>query len=463
MLFTSSTFMFCFLPLTLFAFWFFKRKPYRLWILFISSYIFYGSWNWKFLSLLLISTCVDYWAGIVIGKTQKRPIKITALWFSIICNLGILGFFKYYNFFISDFIALGSLFGKNINIPVMNIILPVGISFYTFQSMSYTIDVYRNMVKPTHSFIKFASYVSAFPQLVAGPIIRYKDIHKQFDTIDRPFDKNMFLFGFQLFLLGLFKKVLIADCVAGMINPLFQQYQLLGTFEAWMAILGYTFQIYFDFSGYSDMAIGLGKMLGLRIPINFNSPYKAVNISDFWRRWHISLSTWLRDYVYIPLGGSYGSTGNTLINILIVLTIGGLWHGAAWTFVLWGIYHALLIIGYHVMKKNWDTLPSILQRAGTLFFVIIGWVLFRSRDMAMAQSFFISLFTFSKNHVAASSQLIQLSVLNLLLIISVNVFPNSNAYTANTHLRTALICAILFLLCLFSINAQQIEFLYYQF
>lgn len=464
MLFTDFYFMFLFVPIVLLAVWNLKSRQHRFLTLLIASYIFYAAWNYKFVSLLLFSTCVDFFSGLLISRSkQNRKAKKIFIILSVSCNLAILGFFKYSNFFIGDVQAILTLLGLDLNIPLLRVILPVGISFYTFQSMSYTIDVYRGRVKATRNFLKFASYVSLFPQLVAGPIVRYKDIDKQLDNMDKPFSLANLTFGLQFFLLGLFKKVLFADSLARMINPMFDNYLELGQFEAWMAVLGYAFQIYFDFSGYSDMAVGLGKMIGLQLPYNFNSPYKAANMADFWRRWHITLSTWLRDYLYIPLGGNKCSKKRIVVNILVVFTLGGLWHGAAWTFVIWGIYQGILVAGYYVLKQLWESTPIFIQRTLTFFLVVIGWIFFRSDNIAMAFTLLEKMFHLPNTRNPLSSELILLAVWNGILLCVVNLLSNTNSFKGNRNPFAAIVFAFLFVLSIIAINSQRIEFLYYQF
>ena len=464
MLFTDFYFLFLFLPIVLLVVWNLKSRQHRFLALVFSSYIFYAAWNYKFVSLLLLSTCVDYFSGLLISRSgdNQRKKKIL-LSFSITCNLVILGFFKYFNFFMGDFQAIFTGLGLNIITPHLNVILPVGISFYTFQSMSYTIDVYRGNVEATGNFLKFASYVSLFPQLVAGPIVRYKDIDEQLDNIDKPLTLENLTAGLQIFLIGLFKKVLIADSLARLINPMFDKYTELGLTAAWMAVLGYTFQLYFDFSGYSDMAIGLGRMLGLKLPYNFNSPYKSVNMADFWRRWHITLSSWLRDYLYIPLGGSRCSKKRAAANILIVFALGGLWHGAAWTFVIWGIYQGILVAGYYILRRMWDNMPVVIQRALTFVLVVLGWVMFRSDNITMAFTLLRKMFIPAGTAVSFSSNLTDLFLWNAALLLAVNILTNTNSFKVRRTPAYAVGFACLFVLSIFAINSLRIEFLYYQF
>ena len=463
MLFTDIHFIFLFVPVVLLTVRILKSRQHRFLILLLASYVFYAAWNYKFVSLLLLSTCVGFFSGLLISQNERnQKIKKISLVLSVGCNLTVLGFFKYFNFFMGDVQAILAWFGLESKLPLLNVVLPVGISFYTFQSMSYTIDVYRGHVKATGDFLKFASYIALFPQLVAGPIVRYKDVDGQLDRMDKPVGSDDLTVGLQIFLLGLFKKVLIADSIAKMVNPMFDSYLDLDQLGAWMAALGYAFQIYFDFSGYSDMAVGLGKMLGLQFPYNFNSPYKAINMADFWRRWHITLSTWLRDYLYIPLGGNRVSRGRTAFNVLLVFTLGGLWHGAAWTFVIWGIYQGALVAGYYVFRRPWDNMPVLIQRILTFFFVVIGWVFFRSDDVPMALALLEKMFH-SSTSISLSSELARLAVWNGILLCAVNFLSNTNSFKGNKNPLAAVIFACLFVLSIIAVNSLRIEFLYYQF
>ncbi len=382
--FNTYCFLILFLPATLLAYWAVPRREWKFAVVTLASLIFYSFWDVRFVVLVLGSAAVDFLVALRIGRENDPARRKAFLWISILFNLGVLGFFKYALFFAENAVSLAQLFGAKVSTPGFNIVLPVGISFYTFQTLSYTIDVYRGDVLPTKRFVKYVAYVSMFPQLVAGPIVRYRTLDRQMDALPgRPRMTDLVL-GVALFAMGLFKKVVVADSVAVHSDGLWGNLAGLDTVTAWLAALGYTVQLYFDFSGYSDMAIGLGLLLGLRFPINFRAPYQAINISDFWRRWHISLSTFLRDYLYIPLGGNRGGRRRAQINMLIVMLLGGLWHGAAWTFVVWGLYHGLLLALYRQVQPGWDRMPVVFQRAATFFLVVVGWVIFRAESLADA-------------------------------------------------------------------------------
>ncbi len=351
-----------------------------------ASYYFYAYWDWRFLSLLLLSTVVDFGVGRALARSDSAPRRRALLALSLVCNLGLLGFFKYFNFFVD---SLAPLLGQlGLRTGTLSIILPVGISFYTFQTLSYTIDVYRRRLKACDDFFDFALFVSFFPQLVAGPIVRAADFLPQLEE-RRDTSWTRLFEGFRQFVIGLFKKVVVADHLSEIVDPV---YANLGAFDGltvWAAALAYTVQIYCDFSGYSDMAIGVARALGYDLPENFAHPYRALDPSDFWRRWHISLSNWLRDYLYIPLGGNRSGPRRTYINLALTMLLGGLWHGAAWTFVAWGAYHGLAL-GLHRWwsrdrrgGQGWR-LPRPLAWLATLLMAVVGWVLFRAPDFATA-------------------------------------------------------------------------------
>lgn len=395
MLFNSIEFL-LFLPVVFVLYWFvFDRKlKYQNLLILLSSYIFYGWWDYRFLSLILLSTIVDYFIGLRISNQASLKNKRILLWCSVLFNLGVLGFFKYYNFFIDSWINLFNSVGYDIkSVWTLNIILPVGISFYTFQTMSYTIDIYKGKLKPTKDFISFASFVSFFPQLVAGPIERASNLLPQI-LKKRVFKYEQGVQGLRLILWGMFKKVVIADSLAPVVNDIFGNYQEFGGGTLWLGAIYFAFQIYCDFSGYSDIAIGTSKLFGFELMSNFKFPYFSRNIGEFWRRWHISLSTWFRDYLYIPLGGSQKGKWKSIRNVFIIFIVSGFWHGANWTFIFWGLFHAMLFLPSFIFNTNrkYTTsiiaqntlLPSpkeLIQVITTFLLVTIGWVLFRSETI----------------------------------------------------------------------------------
>lgn len=370
MLFSSLTFLTAFLPIVLFLYYI-ADKRFRNAILCLASLLFYAWGEPKFIVLMLISIMANYFFALWISKAKKRSKKLLLI-LSIIFNIALLGFFKYFNFGLSIF---DSVTGKQFNLPLIE--LPIGISFYTFQILSYVVDVYRGKVKVQKNIVTLATYIALFPQLIAGPIVQYSDVEKQLKNRKESLD--LFIEGIKRFVLGLAKKVIIANNVAYIADTLYAQpITEVSTIGLWLAAIAYTLQIYFDFSGYSDMAIGLGKMFGFNFLENFNYPYIATSIKDFWRRWHISLSKWFRDYIYIPLGGNRVSKLKWVRNIMIVWILTGLWHGANWNFILWGLFYGvLLLLEGTILAKPLSKLPTWIRYILTMFIVVIGWTIFR--------------------------------------------------------------------------------------
>jgi alginate O-acetyltransferase complex protein AlgI len=379
MVFSSETFLFLFLPLFLAAYYSTPER-HRSYAILLGSYVFYAWWRVDFLALLFLKTVWSFAFGILIERNRDTPRAKLHLAIGIGGCLAVLGVFKYLNFFVDSFAALLGTTPSELGVH-WRMILPIGISFFVFQAISYLIDVYRKEVVATRNFADFAAFVALFPQLIAGPILRFKDLEHQF--IHRRHSFELFSEGMTRFAIGLSKKVLLADAVAPLADAVFSQSDPT-MLEAWMGAIAYMLQLYFDFSGYSDMAIGLGMMLGFRFVENFNLPYLSRSITEFWRRWHISLSFWLRDYLYIPLGGNRSGTVRTYLNLLIVMMLGGLWHGANWTFVLWGLWHGGWLAGERsirwdkVARDHWFAWPL------TLLVVLLGWVMFRATDVGNA-------------------------------------------------------------------------------
>ncbi|MDU8885464.1 MBOAT family O-acyltransferase [Yeosuana sp. MJ-SS3] len=396
MLFNSIDFA-IFLPIVFALYWFATRKHLKLQNLLIvaSSYVFYGWWDYRFLALILFSTIVDYSVGLMLQKTNQQSKRKGLLWLSILVNIGLLGFFKYYNFFIDNFTQAFSFFGTEVQPNSLNIILPVGISFYTFQTLSYTIDVYRQRLQPTKDFIAFAAFVSFFPQLVAGPIERATNLLPQFYK-KRQFVYSQAVDGLRQILWGLFKKIVIADNCAFFVNTIFDGYSDYSGSTLLLGAVFFAFQIYGDFSGYSDIAIGTARLFGFKLKQNFAFPYFSRDIAEFWRRWHISLSTWFRDYVYIPLGGSRGTRLNQIRNVFVIFLVSGFWHGANWTFIVWGALNAfyflpLLLFGKNRIHTNiaaeHGVLPTVkegMMMLLTFLLTTLGWIFFRADNITMA-------------------------------------------------------------------------------
>ncbi|WP_394899664.1 MBOAT family O-acyltransferase, partial [Clostridium tertium] len=376
MLFSSSVFIFIFLPLVLFLYYI-SGKKIRNYILLLASLIFYAWGGVNYLKILMVSILINYIFGLLIDKTVDRShLRKFILILGIILNLALLFYYKYYDFFIENINNI-----LNMNLELKRIVLPIGISFFTFQGMSYIIDIYRNDGKVNKNIFSVALYISFFPQLVAGPIIKYKTIDEQIRVRKESID--YFSYGINRFVIGLGKKIIISDMLGAISNNIFLLANSSGIdmITAWIGAICYTLQIYFDFSGYSDMAIGLGHLFGFKFPENFNYPYISRSITEFWRRWHISLSTWFKEYLYIPLGGN--RRGNVYFNLFVVFLVTGLWHGASWNFVIWGLWHGMFMIIERVIRnENWyKKIPSFIKIFITLFIVIIGWVLFKATTL----------------------------------------------------------------------------------
>ena len=392
MVFSSIPFIFFFLPIFLIIYYVVPFKVKNV-ILLIFSLIFYAWGEPVYILLMVFSSVLDYVNGRLLEKYEKKRIRNFILLESVIVNLLLLSFFKYSDFLIE---SINSIF--NTSIPLLNLPLPIGISFFTFQTMSYTIDVYRKEVPAEKSFIHFMTYVSMFPQLIAGPIVRYETVHKELEN--REINLDNFSNGLVRFLEGLFKKVLIANTLGFLWISILNDFTSFSSMTLFLGILSFAFQIYFDFSGYSDMAIGMGKMLGFHYLENFNYPYISKSITEFWRRWHISLSTFFKDYVYIPLGGNRCSTIKNIRNILIVWMLTGLWHGASWNFIIWGIYFGIiLILEKFVLKKYLEKMPNFLRHLYSILLILIGWLIFAFEDMNVLLEYSKRLFGFETRFI----------------------------------------------------------------
>ena len=386
MLFNSFVFLCVFLPIAYAVFWCLRSARSRYVWLTVTGYVFYGYWDPRFTLLMAFSTAVSFSAGLGFLRWSDPRTRRLCLVIPIVVDLSLLGFFKYANFALSSTEGVLGVFGVHPGFPHLNIILPIGISFYTFHTISYIVDSYRGVITPTRNFFEFSAYVSLFSQLIAGPIVRFRQIEEDLERIAESSPGRWLAKGVSFFVIGLVEKVVIADTFAAFVDPALANHQALSSAGVWFVFVGYSLQLYFDFAGYSDMAVGLGYMFGLRIPQNFNSPYKALDPSDFWRRWHISLSSCLRDYLYIPFGGNRSGEWKTRRNLMLTMLIGGLWHGASWNFVIWGGYHGALLILYRVFGRTWDAIPAPLRQACMFTLVLVGWVFFRATDLPMALS-----------------------------------------------------------------------------
>lgn len=463
---TPLFFLFFIIFLLFYGFVFLQRTP-RLYLILVASLVFYGAWNYKFIPLLVGSAVGDYFLALAIGAAQTQKAKKFYLTLSIVMNLGILALFKYADFAINSVADLLQVLGYNTSLPTLSWVLPVGISFYTFQSLSYTIDVYRGDMQPRKGLVAFTAALSFFPQLVAGPILRARQILPQFHRLPVPTWINV-KHGFLLITVGLIKKTM-ADLLAVPAATAFDG-SSVSLLETWTGVLAFAGQIYGDFSGYSDMAIGLALLLGFQIPLNFRLPYFAVSPVDFWRRWHISLSTWLRDYLYIPLGGKY----SRYRNIMITMLLGGLWHGAAWTFVIWGAFHGLIITATHYLggfkslalftqsKSFW---LKLFKWAVTFYLVLLGWVFFRAVDLDSAWRVFVDMHTFSGLPEAgiAAGTIFILTLGALLVMHLIDYFViNKAGKLENKPWLFWLLLVIGQAICLM-IGEPSSEFIYFQF
>lgn len=482
MLFNSIDFA-IFLPIVFFLYWFVLNRNIKVQntLILVASYVFYGWWDWRFLFLVLFSTLVDFFIGIWIGKTEIERRRKLLLFTSMAVNLGFLGVFKYYNFFLENFIAAFSFFGLSFNAGSLSIILPVGISFYTFQTMSYTIDVYQRKLQPTNDLIAFSAFVTFFPQLVAGPIERATNLLPQFFT-KRSFHYGHAVNGMRQILWGLFKKIVIADNSAEFANLIFNNSSDYNGSTLLIGALFFTFQIYGDFSGYSDIAIGTSKLFGFDLMRNFSYPYFSRDIAEFWRRWHISLSTWFRDYLYIPLGGSQGGMWMKIRNTFIIFIVSGFWHGANWTFIIWGLLNALYFLPLLLASKNRANLgivaegkilpsPSELGRMLTTFLLtVIAWIFFRAENVSHAIGILGEIFSTSIFDIPKFGGKTEAAIIALVIVFffAIEWLGRSHPFPISELDRrigkVPAWCLYIFIgLLIFLFAGQEQEFIYFQF
>ena len=507
-----------------FALYFAIKGLPRLILCLVASYIFYGAWDWRFLSLIVLSTCIDFYVGRQISVTENQTVRKRLLLLSIVANLGFLAFFKYFNFFIDSFKDMLITSGLETNMSTLNIILPMGISFYTFQSMSYSIDIYRKQLKAENNILVFATYISFFPQLVAGPIVRAADFLPQF-SMDKKFDWDRIIRGLSQVLWGFFKKVAIADSLALYVDLCFDAPGTYGSLHLIIGVIFYAFQIYCDFSGYSDIAIGLAKMMGFDFPKNFRTPYFSKNFSEFWERWHISLSSWLRDYLYIPLGGNRnGSLGSyfflglffaitlmitqwwwllipafiliailfwyknqgakqeaktfTYLNLMVTMLLGGLWHGAAWTYLFWGFLHGSYLIIQRLLSAPFNRflnalrVPNFIQNfiamAIVFFATCFAWIFFRASSFEDAFTIIISITSladFTWSAVLHKLIIVKCAIL-LVILLGVEIFSQQIDFESllvrSPVFRIASFAMILWIIAFFGTFGSN-AFIYFQF
>lgn len=489
MLFNSIDFIF-FLLVVFAAYWGLnlwttRSSALRLqnFLLIVSSYVFYGWWDWRFLTLIFASTLVDFLIGIQIGNANNSELPIEApknarsskgkrwLLLSLAVNLGMLCYFKYANFFIEGWIDAWSGLGVEVHLSTLQIMLPVGISFYTFQTLSYSIDVYRRKIEPTRDLIAFGAFVSFFPQLVAGPIERASSLLPQISN-RRQFEHKLASSGMKLILWGMFKKVVVADTCAIFVNDIFAGHSEYSSVTLLLGAVFFAFQIYGDFSGYSDIAIGVARLLGIKLMTNFKTPYFSRNIAEFWRRWHISLSTWFRDYIYIPLGGSRVGKWKGIRNTFVIFMLSGLWHGANWTFLVWGFIHAWLFLPLLLLDQNrkhlsdisgWPTIQEVTGMAFTFWTVTIAWVFFRAESVGQAVDYLTRIATFSNGIAPTSRMVASIGVIFITIVVDwvVSSYPVwLNAQSPVVKRSAYAMAAIGILLCW---GDASTEFIYFQF
>jgi len=481
MLFNSFEFV-VFLPVVFLLYWFvFRSRKWQNLFIVIVSYIFYGWWDWRFLFLIAFTTLCSFFSGLTIEKYEgRRSIQRFISGVNILLNLVILGTFKYYNFFMSSLTELLAIFDIQLGWTAVNIILPVGISFYTFQALSYSIDVYKHKLRATHDIVAFFAFVSFFPQLVAGPIERATNLLPQF-LKSRSFDYEKAVDGCRQMLWGFFKKIVVADNCATIVDTIWANYSECSGFTLLIGAFLFTIQIYCDFSGYSDIAIGCSRLFGISLMRNFNFPYFSRNIAEFWRRWHISLTTWFRDYIYFPLGGSRCSMGKVIRNTFVVFLVSGLWHGANWTYIVWGLYHGLMmgafmLIGWNkkypqvvAYNKMFPSAIECVQMVVTFFLVLLGWIIFRADNLSQALDYMNHMFSVSllDFHYIFYTKKIFLFI--LILLVGEWLQRNKqhalqfsvNGIFRNRIVRYAVYAILLVLMILFVGKAET--FIYFQF
>lgn len=475
MLFNSLEF-FVFLPIIFIWYWLWQKQKLSLQngLLLVASYYFYACWDWRFLFLLMFSTGLDYFAGLMMQKAKSENNRKFWFWFTISVNIGFLGIFKYYNFFIDSFANLLQGFGFEAHFWTLNVILPVGISFYTFHGLSYVIDIYKKRIEPEHNFVEYALFVSYFPLLVAGPIERATHLLPQIKQ-KRKFEYSKAIQGVKQIIWGLFKKVVVADNCAFFANQIFSNANGYSAAELWLGSILFAFQIYGDFSGYSDIALGTSKLFGIDLLRNFNFPYFSKDIADFWRRWHISLSTWFRDYLYIPLGGSRGSNWQGIRNTFIIFLVSGFWHGANWTFIIWGLIHALLFLPLLLSNSNRSSLksetysfkdfPKIIL---TFIFVCLAWVFFRADNLTEALAYIVGMFDLTSFDISLFFKNAKYTLISLICLISIGwlVYTEwQNVKKNNYEIQLSKANLIILVLMIFFMGAfkNQMSFIYFQF
>lgn len=479
MLFNSFEFL-IFLPIVFILYWFVfnKKLSWQNGLVLVASYFFYGWWSWKFMGLLMLSTALDYVYGFWVASPNRKKAKLF-LWLSILNNLGILAVFKYYNFFALQFQKGFEILGLHTNPVLLQIALPIGISFYTFHGMSYVFDIYRGHQKPVRNFVDYAVFVSFFPLLVAGPIERASHLLPQVQK-PRFFNYSQAVEGCRLILWGMFKKVVIADSLAGFVDEIFLNYQDYNGLTLIVGVIAFSFQIYGDFSGYSDIALGTAKLFGFELLNNFKFPYFSRDLAEFWRRWHISLSSWFRDYLYIPLGGSKKGKFKAVRNTFIIFLVSGFWHGASWNFITWGFIHACGFLPLLLLNRNREHVSNVVaqnhilpnlkelwQMTSTFAFVTFAWIFFRSKSISVAFDLIHQIFStlfISPSQIFLITNLRIIFIIFLLVILDWN-FRKGNTLVFKNKITVEIVVCFLFILCLLAFfnGPNTVEFIYFQF
>ena len=478
MLFNSLSFL-LFLPIVFTVYWWVNKKRLQLQngLLLVASYFFYACWDWRFLFLLLFSTALDYFTGIKMAETKNQDDKKVWFWLSVIVNLGFLGIFKYYNFFADSFADALSVVGIQSNFWILKVILPVGISFYTFHGLSYVIDIYKSRIEPERNIITYALFVGYFPLLVAGPIERATHLLPQIKK-RRFFDYTKAIDGVHQIIWGLFKKVVIADNCALYANDIFDHYESMNSLSLVLGAIYFAFQIYGDFSGYSDIALGTSKLFGIDLLRNFNYPYFSRDIAEFWRRWHISLSSWFRDYLYIPLGGSKGGTWMKIRNTFIIFLVSGFWHGANWTFIVWGALHAVYFLPLLITQKNrnhldmvakgktWPTAKEFFNMLLTFGLTTFAWIFFRAKTVSEAVLYIKKMLQFNFEGKIQYLEFERYTV-ELLLLLGIFVVLEWNSREQEHPIAGKFIIlkslTIILMIIVFGVYSNPSNFIYFQF
>ncbi|MGL2966834.1 MBOAT family O-acyltransferase [Flavobacterium sp. XGLA_31] len=475
MLFNSFQYL-LFLPLVFAVYWMVNKRSLALQnvLLLIASYFFYACWDWRFLFLLIFSTGLDYYTGLKMHQAENQKLKTFWFWLSVSVNLGFLGIFKYYNFFAESFAQMLSALGFHPNLWMLDVILPVGISFYTFHGLSYVIDIYKSRITPEKNIVTYSLFVSYFPLLVAGPIERATHLLPQI-KVARKFNYLQAMQGVKQIIWGLFKKVVVADNCAFFVNQIFDHAGSHSASELWLGMFLFSFQIYGDFSGYSDIALGTSKLFGIDLLRNFSFPYFSRDIADFWRRWHISLSSWFRDYVYIPLGGNKGSKIKQLRNVFVIFLLSGFWHGANWTFIFWGLLHALLFIPLLLLNKNRNSLSAtsfnfrVYCKMGLTFLLVsFAWIFFRANTITEAFQYLAGMFDFSNlslNYFYSNTKFALLTVISLFSIAFLGFIEWKSVLRGNPEVRLTkmMVFIVLFFLFCMGTYRNEMSFIYFQF